>query len=103
MACILVHALIRIDADGSGVRQPERASRLHPVVNQTLHQSLAKFELQGFVDPTLRDIEDEQACRDQEENAELIEKLAQVAPRQSIEEGLVPAVEPDLSVGRRAD
>src|ERR1700739_124921 len=98
MACILVHALIRIDAAGPGIRHPERASRLHPVIDETLDQPFAEPELQGFVDPPLGDIEDEQASGDQEENTELIEELAQIAARQRIEEGLVPTVEPDLSV-----
>ena len=103
MARVLVHALIRVDADGAGIRQPEGASRLHPVVDETLHQSFAELELQHFVEPTLRDVEDQQATGDQEENAELIEKLAHIAPRQRIEEGFVPAVQPDLSVSRRGD
>ena len=103
MARILVHALVRVDADGSRVRQPECALRLHPVVDEALHQAFPELELQGFVEPALRDIQDQQAAGDQEKNAELIEEFAQIAPRQRIEERLVPAIEPDLPVRGRGD
>src|SRR6185437_17132977 len=53
--------------------------------------------------PALEDVENEQRTRDDAEYAELHDELREIAPRQRVVEGLVPAVEPDLPVGRRYD
>ena len=53
-------ALVRIDADRAGVGKPERAARLHPFVEEVVHQSLAQLELERFDEPPLRHVEDQQ-------------------------------------------
>ncbi len=102
-ARIFVDALIRIDAHGSRIGEPERPARQHPIVKQAEHEPLAQLELQGFDQPSLHHVEREQEPRDQEEDAELEEKVPQVAARQRIVERLVPAVEANLSVGGGRD
>ncbi len=63
VARIFVHALIRIDAHRSRVGEPERAARQHPILKQAAHQALAKLDLQGLDEPSLRHIENEQESR----------------------------------------
>ena len=46
MARILVHALIGVDADRAGIRQPKGASRRHPVLHEVVRQTFAQLELQ---------------------------------------------------------
>ncbi len=94
-----MYALIRIDAHRSRTGQPERPARQHPFLQEVVDQAFAQPDLQRFRQPTLHDVEYEQGSCDQEEYAELEEKVPQVAARQCIEEGLIPAVEANLTVG----
>src|SRR5216684_865842 len=96
-------ALIRIDAHGSRIGEPERPAGQHPILEETANETFAEFDLQGLRKPPLRHIEDEENPRDQEEHAELEEKVPQVAARQRIEEWFVPAVEANLPVGSGND
>ena len=58
----------------------------------------------GVLDqPALGDIQYQDHGGDDEEHAELVNKVPQIAPGQGIVEGLVPSVELDLSVGGRDD
>ena len=63
MPRILVHPLIGIDADGSGVGQPECPPRLHPIREQAVHQSFAQLELERLSQPALQHIEHQQDSR----------------------------------------
>src|SRR5258706_12198544 len=96
-------ALVRVDAHRSRIGEPKRAARQQPIVKQAEPQPLAKLEFQVLDKLPLRDIENEDESRDKEEDAELVEKVPQVAPRQGIEERLIPAVEANLSVGGGCD
>src|ERR1039457_880905 len=44
VACIFVHALIRIDAHHSRIGEPERAARPHPLLEEGLYQALAELD-----------------------------------------------------------
>ena len=78
-AGVLVDALVRVHAHGAAIGQPERAARLHPVVQQAAHQAFAQFDLQGLGEPALRDVQDQEESGDQKEHAELVEEVADVA------------------------
>ena len=95
---ILMDALIWIDAYRSRIGKPERTARHEPIFEQAADQALAQPHLQRFRQPALQHIEDEKKSRDDEEYAELEEKIAQIAARQCIVERLVPAIETNLSV-----
>src|ERR1700722_3593691 len=71
LARILVYALIRVDPDRSGIGQPKRLARQHPILKQAEHQPLAQLELQSLDQPALRHIQNQQNSRDDEEDAEL--------------------------------
>src|SRR5262249_30676565 len=79
MTGVLVHALIRIDADRSCAGKPERAVLQHPQLDEISSQSLAQLELEHFSNPALRDVESKQRTRDDDEHAELHEELLEVA------------------------
>src|ERR1700726_249231 len=96
-------ALVRIDAHRSRIGKPKRAARQHPVAKEAEYQPLAQLEFQGFDQPPLRHIENKEKSCDQEEDAQLEEKVPQVTPRQSVVERLVPAVEANLTVGGSRD
>jgi len=98
-----VNALIRIDADRSCIGKPEGAARKQPILKKTANQAFAQLDLQGLDEPALRHVEDKQYSRDDEEHAELKEKIPQVAARQSVVEWLIPSVEANLPIGRDND
>jgi hypothetical protein len=103
VARILVHALIRIDADRSGARQLEGSPRLHPALDEVPHQPFSQLQLQHFPEPALGNVErEERACNDRKD-LELVGELAGIVPRERIVEGLVPAIEPHLAVCGRHD
>jgi hypothetical protein len=104
VARVLVHALVRIHAHRSRVRQPKGAAGHEPVLNQVMGQALTQLELQGFVEPALAHIEDQQCSGDQSKNAQLVDEFSKIPARQRIIEGLVPGIEPNLAVcGHRND
>ena len=103
VARILVHALIRIDADLAGALQAKRASRRHPIHHQILDQSLSQLQFQGFTEPALRDVQHQERARDDAEYPELDQELVQIAVGKGVVEGLVPAIEADLAVSRGGD
>jgi hypothetical protein len=59
--------------------------------------------LQHLSEPSLQHIESEDASGKEEEDAELEQEFAKVAPRQCVVERLIPAVEANLSVGCHHD
>jgi len=61
----------------------------HPVGQQAVHESLSEPQFQGLDQPPLRHVEHEDKPGDQEEHAQLVEKIMEVAARQRIIEGLV--------------
>lgn len=81
VARVFVHALIRVDADRSRVREARRAAGQHPMVDQILDQALAQLDLRHFSEIALHDVECEQRAGNESENAELYQKLREVAPR----------------------
>src|SRR5581483_6600259 len=103
MACVLMHALIRIDADRAGAGELEGAPRDEPVVDQILREALAQSHFQRFAQPSLRDVEHEERSGDDAEHAELAQEVIEVVARERIIEGLVPAVEAYLSISARGD
>ena len=94
-----MNALIRVDSHLTRIGQPKRPARRHPVLEEAAYQALAQLEFQGFDHPALRHVEREQNAGDDEEDAEFEQKVAQIAARQCIVEGLVPAIEANLAVG----
>jgi hypothetical protein len=100
MACILVHALVGVDAHRAGVRQPKGASRRHPALHEIAHQPFTKLQLQGLDQPTLPDVEREQRTRDHAKDTELSPKLMKILVRQRVIERLIPGVQPDLAISR---
>jgi hypothetical protein len=100
---IFVHALVGVDADRSGAREPECATRQHPKIDEIQRQPFAQLELERFRQPALKDVEHEQCTRDDAEHAELHEKRFEIAPFQRVVERLIPTVESDLPIGRRYD
>jgi hypothetical protein len=103
VACILMHALVRIDSDGARAGQSESAAGKHPVGDEIMSQTFAQLELERFAEPLLAHVECEERSADDGENPELREELSDIPPRQGIVERLVPAVEPDLAVRRGDD
>ena len=99
VARIFVHALIGIDADMAGIGEPEGAARHEPVLDEIVREALAQLELQGFAEPPLRHVEHQQRACDDAEYAQLHQEPAKVPVRQRVIEGLIPAVEADLSIG----
>ena len=87
-----MHALVRVDAHGSCVRKPEGPPRLHPALHQVMDEAFAQLYLEQFYQPPLYHIQYEDDARDQKEDAELHEELAQVTARERIEKRLVPAI-----------
>src|SRR6185295_3659961 len=83
--------------------ESEGAPGEHPKIDEILSQAGAQLELDHFRQPALEDIENEQRTRDDAEYPELHEELLEIASRQRVVEGLVPAVEPNLPIGRRYD
>src|SRR5882672_11646068 len=100
MARILMHALVRIDPDGSGTGQSKSPARQHPVLDQIVNQTLAQLELEHFAQPLLRHVERQERSGDDAENSELHQELRKVAARKRIIKRLVPTVEANLSVGQ---
>ncbi len=98
-----MHALVGVDADRSDTGETERSAWEHPEIDEIPSQAFAQPELDRFRQPALEDVEHEQRTCDDPEHPELHEKLRKIAPRQRVVERLVPAVEPDLPVGRRDD
>jgi len=72
-------------------------------VKQAEYQPLAQLEFQRFHQPPLCDVEGDQKPGDQEEDAQLEEKIPQVAARQSVVERFVPPVQANLPVGGGGD
>ena len=103
MARILMQALVGIDADGAGIGEPEGAPRPHPFADQVERQPLAQLQPEHLVEPGLGDIEHQQPAGDFGEDQQLMQEGRQIAPRQRVVEGLVPAVEQDLPERRRDD
>src|SRR6185312_2352689 len=103
VACVLVQALVGIDADRARVREPECASRQQPVPDEIGHHPLAQLHLEGLPEPALRDVEDQQAPGDDEEDPELVDEVREVPAREGVVEGLIPLVEPNLRVSGRDD
>ena len=103
VARILVHALVGVVADGTGVGEPERAAGLQPVPDEIVGEPGAQLQFQRLAEPALPDVQHQQAAGDDGEHAELQDELVQITARQRVVEGLVPAVEPDLAVGRGGD
>ena len=103
MRRVLLHALVRIDADGTGMGKAEGPVRPHPFLDQVRRQRLAQAQPYALVEPLLADIKDEQPAGDRREHHQLMQELGKVAPLDGIVEGLVPAVEQDLPERRGAD
>ena len=99
MACILMHALIGIDAHRRPPSPGGRRDGLQPFAHQILHQAFAQFELQHLRQPALRHIQNQKHAGDDAEHAQLHHEALKVAMRQRVIEGLVPAIEPDLAIG----
>jgi hypothetical protein len=100
---VLVHALIRMSTHRPAGLEPERTARLQPQPHEVIDHGLAQPQLQGFAQPPLRDVQDQQRARDHREDADLHDEFVQVAARDGVVEGLVPAVELDLPVRRERD
>ena len=83
--------------------EPERPARLQPQPHEVGDQGLAQLQLQGFDQPPLRDVQDQQHACNHREDAELHDEVAQVATRDRVVERLVPAIELDLRIRRERD
>ena len=98
-----LEALVRIDADGARIREPEGALRLEPLVQEVVHQALAQDDFGALIEPHLHHVEDKQYAGDLAEDAELGQETRNVLVGQRIVERAVPGIEPDLHVGRGPD
>ena len=103
VAGILVHALVGIDADRPGIGEAEGAPRSQPLSDEIAHEAFAQLQLGHLAEPPLRDVEYEKATGDDAEHPELRHEAGEIAARQRVVEGLVPAVQPDLPIGRGDD
>ncbi len=103
MPCILVHALVGIDADVARIGEAKGADRHQPVLHQIVHETLAELEFQHLAQPALRHVQHQQRARDDAENAQLLHELGKVPVRQGIIERLIPAIETNLPEGGGRD
>ena len=99
-----MHALIGVHAHGTGgIGEPESTARLHPITNQIACQALAQAELEGFGEPALPHVENQEGAGYEAKYAQLAKELCQVPVRQRIIEGLVPGIEAYLAKGGHRD
>ncbi len=103
VARVFMNALVGVDADLSGLRQEEDASRRQPFGDEIAREGRAHLHAQHLVEPCLGDVQREQRPRDLRKHAELRQKIRQIPPRQRVVKGLVPRVELDLPIGGRGD
>ena len=103
MRRILVQALVRIDAEDAGGREPERPARIEPLAEQVARQPVAHADRQDLVHPGLPDIEQQQDAGDDGEDPELMQEAGEITPLQRIVKGAVPVVEQHLHEGGGED
>src|SRR5881227_3817667 len=97
MRGVLLHALVGIDADGTGIGQPEGARGPRPLVDQVQRQRLAQLQPDHLVEPGLADVEHQKSTAYCRKDEKLMQEGSHVAPRERIVEWLIPAVEQNLA------
>jgi len=75
-----VHALVGVDTHRARIGEPECTPGQHPVPHEIVQETVPQLEFQHLAEPSLRHIQDEEDAGDDEEHAELSEKVMQVAP-----------------------
>ena len=98
MTGILMDPLVRVSADLSGIGEAKCAPGSKPLVEQITHKPFPQLNLGRLVQPDLRDIQDQEGAGNETEDHELGEESWQVPTLQSVVKGLIPGVEPDLTV-----
>ncbi len=101
---VLVHALIRVDRPWRRHwRARRRAAAAASAPADPGTRASRNFSFSVSTEPALRHVEHGQPSGEDEEDAQLHQKIVQVAARQRVVEGLVPEVETDLQVSGRAN
>ena len=59
MACVFMHALVGIDADGTGIGKAKGARRLHPFADQIKRQAFPQFDPDPLIEPGLQHVENQ--------------------------------------------
>ncbi|MNT64693.1 hypothetical protein D3C72_2026110 [compost metagenome] len=74
VACVFVHALVGIDADGAGIGQTEGAGGPHPFVDEVERQAFSKLQPDQLAEPGLRHVENEQRSGNLGKDDELVQE-----------------------------
>ena len=103
MPGVLLHALIGIGADLAGEGDEVGPLWRKPFVEQVVRKPLPQPDLDHLAQPGLRNHQHQKAADDDHEDEKLKAERRDVLLFERIVEVAVPAVQPDLSDGVRAD
>ena len=102
MPRVLVHTLVRIDAELACLGETKRAAGPQPLIHEVAHQPFAQLQFQHLVEPvwaTLRPA----GRGDDGEYEKLVEKAVEILSGQRVVKRLVPGVQLDLAIGGGRD
>ncbi len=103
MLHVLLQPLVGIVARLTREVQLERSLWRQPAIEEPDGQPSADADLRHFLQPGLRDDEDEENAGDDEKDAELLDEAGEVPCLERTEERALPGVQPDLRHRQHAE
>jgi hypothetical protein len=103
------HGLIGIDTDflrrGHDCSSGEKkgALRSHPLSQQVSREPLTEFQLYSLIEPSLGNVQEQEAACDYSEYRQLREKRSNISLLNGVIKWLVPPIQPEQCDRRRAD